>query len=264
LQDAEFQRKIRQLVTLLPALENLASLPNSDPRLRVLVADSVAMSCRLLADALHRSKRYQADAVVSSKEVLAALEGTSYNVALVSASFPEQPLGGFRLVRQIQELHPSVSLIVLLDTMDRNVVVEAFRAGARGVFCRSDSFEALCKCIHCVHEGQVWAGSGELQFVLDALVQPGLMETHGSSNSRPLSKREEEIARLVAEGLSNRQISDRLGLSEHTIKNYLFRVFEKLGVGTRVELALYALNRRQGRHSGPESVPPKPSNFDVG
>jgi DNA-binding NarL/FixJ family response regulator len=69
------------------------------------------------------------------------------------------------------------------------------------------------------------------------------MENRNLLNSRPLSKREEEISRLVAEGLSNRQISQRLELSEHTIKNYLFRIFEKLGVATRVELALYAVRR---------------------
>jgi DNA-binding NarL/FixJ family response regulator len=230
----------------------------------VLVADSAAMSCRLLADALQRSKRYQADAVVSAKEALTAVQTSVYQVVLISANFPDDPLGGFNLIRQIRDLHPSLSVIVLLDAMDRNTVVEAFRTGARGVFCRSDSFQALCKCIQCVHEGQVWASANELQFVLDALVQPGLMEAQTNPNSRPLSKREEEIARLVAEGLSNRQISDRLGLSEHTIKNYLFRVFEKLGVGTRVELALYAINRRQGRHSGPERVPPRPTDVQFG
>jgi DNA-binding NarL/FixJ family response regulator len=79
--------------------------------------------------------------------------------------------------------------------------------------------------------------------VLEALVDPVPIETRGSPNSRPLSKREEEIAHMVAEGFSNRQISERLVLSEHTIKNYLFRVFEKLGVSTRVELTLYALKR---------------------
>jgi two-component system nitrate/nitrite response regulator NarL len=222
------------------------------------------MSCRLLADALQRSKKYQAEAVVSAKEALSVLQDGSYHVALISASFPEEPVGGFRLIRQIRELYPRLSVVVLLDAMDRTLVVEAFRAGARGVFCRSDSFQALCKCIQCVHEGQVWASSIELHFVLDALVQPSLMEEQANPNSRPLSKREEEIARLVAEGLSNRQISDRLGLSEHTIKNYLFRVFEKLGVGTRVELALYAINRRQGRHSGPERVPPRPPGVQLG
>jgi len=264
LQDGKFPRKIRPLVTLLSSPVHLASLPNSDPRLRVLVADSVAMSCRLLADALQRSKRYQAEAVVTSKEVVAALQANAYDVILISASFPDEPVGGFQLMRQIQEIRPGVSLVVLLDAMDRNLVVEGFRAGARGVFCRSDSFQALCKCIQCVFEGQVWAGSLELQFLLDALVQPGMVDAPGATNSRPLSKREQEIARLVAEGLSNRQISERLGLSEHTIKNYLFRVFEKLGVGTRVELALYALNRRQGRQSGPTGVPPRPPDFQLG
>jgi DNA-binding NarL/FixJ family response regulator len=134
-------------------------------------------------------------------------------------------------------------MVVLLDALERNLVVEAFRCGARGVFCRSGSFQALCKCILCVHEGQVWASSAELRFVVEALVDPVPIETRGWPNSRPLSKREEEIAHMVAEGFSNRQISERLVLSEHTIKNYLFRVFEKLGVSTRVELTLYALKR---------------------
>src|SRR5580700_10836234 len=146
------------------------------------------MSCRLLADALQRSKRYQAEPVVTAKEVMAALEASSYHLVLISGSFPEEPLGGFRLIRQIRDLYPALSVVVLLDNMDRNLVVEAFRTGARGVFCRSDSFQALCKCIHCVYEGQVWASSTELQFVLDALVQPGLMETTANPNSRPLSK----------------------------------------------------------------------------
>jgi DNA-binding NarL/FixJ family response regulator len=147
--------------------------------------------------------------------------------------------------------------------LERNTVVEAFRAGAHGVFCRADSFQALCKCIYCVHQGQVWASSTELQFVVDALVEPVPMETRTLVDSRPLSKREEEIARLVAEGLSNRQISQRLTLSEHTVKNYLFRVFEKIGVSTRVELALYALNRRQIRRTHPQVIKPVIQNLNA-
>jgi DNA-binding NarL/FixJ family response regulator len=104
-----------------------------------------------------------------------------------------------------------------------------------------------------VHEGQVWASSTELQFVLEALVDPLPIETRNLPSSRPLSKREEEIAHMVAEGFSNRQISERLDLSEHTIKNYLFRVFEKLGVSTRVELTLYALKRGKVPRTRPQA-----------
>ncbi|MBZ5719449.1 MAG: response regulator transcription factor [Acidobacteriia bacterium] len=218
------------------------------------MADSVAMSCRLLAEALQRSKRYLAEAVVTAKQLREALERTPYQVLLISANFAENGLTGFRLVREVRDLHPQLNVVVLLDSLERGLVVEAFRCGAHGVFCRSDSFQTLCRCITCVHEGQVWAGSVELQFVLEALVEPVPLENTGLAGARPLSKREEEIARLVAEGLSNREISRRLQLSEHTIKNYLFRVFEKLGVGTRVELALYAVKRGHVRRSSAQAA----------
>ena len=178
----------------------------------------------------------------------------SFDVVLISTGFSPEPLEGLRFVSEVRNLHREVSIVVLLDALERNLVVEAFRCGAQGVFCRSDSFQALCKCILCVHEGQVWASSAELEFVLDALVDPLPIETRGSPSSRPLSKREEEIAHMVAEGFSNRQISERLDLSEHTIKNYLFRVFEKLGVSTRVELTLYALKRGQVPRTRPQAA----------
>ena len=207
------------------------------------MADAVAMSCQLLVDALLRSKRFDAVAAATPEEVVLALDRSRFDVVLISTNFSQDPVEGLRFVSEIHELHREVSIVVLLDTLERNLVVEAFRCGAHGVFARSDSFQSLCRCILCVQEGQVWASSAELAFVLDALVDPLPIETRGLPSSRPLSKREDEIAHMVAEGFSNRQISERLDLSEHTIKNYLFRVFEKLGVSTRVELTLYALKR---------------------
>ena len=221
------------------------------------------MSCHLLADALQRSKRYQAVAAVTPADVLQALDYTPFHLALINATVSDDPLGGFHLVRDVRDMHPEVSVIVLLDALERDLVVEAFRSGANGVFCRADSFQSLCKSIQCVHAGQVWASSSELLYVLDALVDPAPVETRSLSGLRPLSKREEEIARLVAEGLSNRQISQRLTLSEHTIKNYLFRVFEKLGVSTRVELALHALKQRQVRRSGTLAIAALPEKFSA-
>jgi len=237
----------------------LASLENFEPRIKVVVADAVAMSCRLLADALQRSKHFQAVAAVTPNELIQSLVESRFQVALISSMADDN--AGSGLLRQVREFHPDVKIIVLFDALERHSVVEAFRAGAHGVFCRADSFQSLCKCIHCVHQGQIWASSTELQFLVDALVEPVAMETRSLVGSRPLSKREEEIARLVAEGLSNRQISQRLSLSEHTVKNYLFRVFEKIGVSTRVELALYALNRRQVRRAHPQAIKPAMHNF---
>ena len=94
---------------------------------------------------------------------------------------------------------------------------------------------SVTKCIDRVSRGQIWAGGDEIKYVLDALVQstPPKMEVLGTTL---LSQREQEVVRCVAEGLSNREIADQLKLSQHTIKNYLFRIFDKLGVSNRAEL----------------------------
>lgn len=230
-------------------------LPISDTRIRVLVADTAAMSCHMLAAALRRTDTYYAMAATTPKRALQLLEKNHFDVALIGLGLSEDPLLSIRFVRQLRNLHPDLSVGILLDAMDRTLVVETFRAGARGVFSRSDSFEALCKCVKCLHEGQVWSSAMGLDYVLEALVEHGPVVSR-SSGSRQLSKREEQITLLVAEGYSNRQISEQLDLSEHTVKNYLFRVFEKLGVTTRVGLTLYAL--RQGKRAPRKATSLKP------
>ena len=208
------------------------------------MADTVAMSCQLLAEALQRSKDYYAVAATTPKKALELLERTPFDVALVGTGVSEDLAEDTSFIRQVRTLHPKLSIVVLLETRRRAIVVEALRCGAQGVFCRSDSFAALCKCIRCVHAGQVWANNMELQYLIDTLFEHGSKSPY-ISGARRLSKREEQITQLVAEGYSNRQISERLALSEHTVKNYLFRVFEKLGVSTRVGLTLYALKQNQ-------------------
>jgi DNA-binding NarL/FixJ family response regulator len=106
----------------------------------------------------------------------------------------------------------------------------------------------LCKCIHAVFSGQIWANSKQLQVVVDALsknVPPArIRNARGASL---LTQREEGLVHLVAEGRTNRDISRHLNLSEHTVRNYLFRIFNKLGTSNRLELALYAINRNDGK-----------------
>lgn len=166
------------------------------------------------------------------------------------------------LVRNIRAQAPDTRVVVLIDASDRAAVVDAFRAGAGGVFCRTEHFRLLAKCIQCVHMGQVWASSSELHFLLEALTQPTFANFR-SDGSSPLSSREVDVVRCVAEGLTNREIAQRLKLTEHTVKNYLFRIFDKLGVSSRVEVVLYALgtgwrperNSSQRGQLEPRSVP---------
>jgi DNA-binding NarL/FixJ family response regulator len=228
------------------------------------------MSCRLLVDALQHSQDYHATAA-TPKTALQLLAQGRADVILIGFGTREDQVTSTGFIRQVKRLYPRLSIIFLLDTRDRAMVVEALRCGARGVFCRSESFEALCKCIRCVHAGQVWASSVELEFAIDALFAHQTGEPL-ITTGRPLSKREEQITLLVAEGCSNRRISQRLGLSEHTVKNYLFRIFEKAGVSTRVGLTLYMLKQGSRSHTnlsfpqqlpvpGPVLLPRRHSNF---
>ncbi|PYX54116.1 MAG: hypothetical protein DMG76_22960 [Acidobacteria bacterium] len=148
---------------------------------------------------------------------------------------------------------------ILIDTDEHELVVHAFRSGAKGVFCRTESSKKLGKCIEAVHQGQIWANSTQLECVVDALMQTPALSVMHSKVTAVLSKREEQVCQLAAAGLSNREIARKLELSEHTVKNHLFRMFDKLGVSTRVELVLYALRQSKLPKSASKDAPREPS-----
>jgi DNA-binding NarL/FixJ family response regulator len=232
------------------------ALPDISQSIRVLAADSTRMNSQLLANALVRDKKFQLlECELTAASVLAAASAQKAAVVLLSPRLEENSSLGFQVTRQLLAAHPQIRVVMLLDAPDRNSVVEAFRAGARGVFCRTESLKSLSKCIRCVHDGQVWANSNELRFLLDALSQAMSTRIVGAPGVS-LSKRERDVVQCVSEGLSNREIAHRLSLTEHTVKNYLFRIFDKLGVSSRVEVVLYAFNL--GRPALPIAAPSAP------
>lgn len=217
-------------------------------RVRVLIADETPMSCQLLKNALTHSRfRFEVVACATSQsELLRFLNEQPVQVTLVNASLRDGPFSGFQALKEVHALFPTVRVIMLLKSSPRDLVVDAFRAGAEGIVCRSDPIEALCKCIHVVHEGQIWANSEQLHFVLDALLSATPLRLTSSKGRYLLTKKEDEVACLVAEGMTNREVAQKLGVAEHTVGNYLFRIYEKLGISTRVELALYVFRQRLG------------------
>src|SRR5579863_10252928 len=215
------------------------------PAIRVLITDGTRMGSQLLADALRRHSQFDIVSVcASAEETLAALSTAIPDVAVISLKLDEQPTKGLDVCRQARLLLPDCKPVLLLETSKRDAVLGSFGAGARGVFCRTESVETLRKCISAVHVGQVWANNSELLYLLDAFADaapPRLTDAHGAVL---LSKRQQDIVRCITEGLSNREIATRLKLSEHTVKNYIFRIFDKLGVSTRVEMVLCAFSQR--------------------
>jgi DNA-binding CsgD family transcriptional regulator len=101
----------------------------------------------------------------------------------------------------------------------------------------------FCKCISAVHKGEIWAASRDLSVAMNALASTPVVRAVNANGLNLLSKRELEVVQCVVQGFTNQEIADRMGLSRHTIKNYLFRVFDKLGVSSRVELLFMTLSQ---------------------
>ena len=133
--------------------------------------------------------------------------------------------------------------MVLLTSSKDESVLTAFRAGARGVLSRQASIEMLRKCLLRVHQGQIWANTHQMIVLVRSLAPSSSLPTVRTNRMEQLSKRELEVVDKVVEGLTNREVADRLGLSQHTVKNYLFKVFEKLEISTRTELLSLVLRR---------------------
>jgi DNA-binding NarL/FixJ family response regulator len=215
------------------------------------------MDCQLLAASLERAQgRCKVVGTASSAaDARQILEEQRPDVVLVSPHLAEGPLAGFDLVQETRDTLPETRAIMLLDSMEPRMVIYSFQVGAKGVFSRDRSVEDLAKCLEVVHGGQIWAGTSELQIILQAMAKRTHFEPVSATGAKLLTSREAEVAALVAEGLRNREISERLNLSAHTVKNYLYRVYEKLGISSRVELTAHVLAQARVEPGGGEMPP---------
>jgi two-component system nitrate/nitrite response regulator NarL len=215
-------------------------------KIAVLVAESSRMGCQLLADALNRSphRLHVVACVQTAQDALREAGKRKPVVALISNNLEGGANTSLQALEELRLRQPGIASVLLVDSAERPMIVGAFRAGARGVFSRSNPPKTLAKCVRAVHSGQIWANSRELQFLLEALAQSNPPRFTDAKGKVLLTKREHEISQLVTEGMTNREVSSRLNLSEHTVKNHLFRLFEKLGISSRMELMLYAMQNR--------------------
>jgi DNA-binding NarL/FixJ family response regulator len=211
--------------------------------IRVLVADDTRMHSQLLADAVSRDPGLRVVASVSnSADLVGAAKAYQCDVALVSSSLDEDPGRGYQVIRDLHAVRPTLCVVILLDSTRSKETIEVFQAGARGAFSRHDPVELLCKCVRVVHAGEIWANNQQVKQLVELLASTPSVHAVDAKGLNLLSERELEVVRLLAAGLTNREIAHRLGLSQHTVKNYLFRIFDKLGVSSRVELLYMTLS----------------------
>ncbi len=169
------------------------------------------------------------------------------------------------LMAAIRQQHAGCRVIVLVDHTDEECTVRkllagptdrwpdresltnlreccllAFRESARGCLPKASDPERLLDALRAITAGEVWAGPGISQYFVE-LTRP---EDSGEAASRRLTKREMDVIGLMVDGLSNKEVAERLGLSEQTVKNHVARIMDKVDVRNRVELVLYAVRER--------------------
>jgi DNA-binding NarL/FixJ family response regulator len=228
--------------------------PADERIIRIVVAERTLIHCQLLSEAMKRDRYIRVlGAVYSSRELIRFATSSAADIAVVSSSLEEEATTGFEVIRELRQLQPKMRIITLLESSQRDAVVEAFRAGAKGIFSKTEPLKHLCRCVRCVHQGQIWASSMELAFALDTLARVPEIRIRSNKGINLLSAREIEVLRSVAEGLTNRDIGERLNLSKHTVKNYLLRIFDKLGVSNRTELLFLTLSQCQMPSEGESS-----------
>jgi len=211
--------------------------------IRVLVADNSRFHAQLLVGVLSRDPDFQVfSSDLDAASLVAASTTQRVDVFILSAIADDDAQRGFRTLEELRQTYPNTRAVMLLDCSKPQCVLEAFRAGARAIFDHQESADVLCQCIRKVHDGQVWVNNEQMALALDALASTPKVRAVDGNGMNLLSRREAQVVNCLAEGLSNREIAEHLGLSQHTIKNHLFRIFDKLGVSNRIELLFMTLS----------------------
>lgn len=210
-------------------------------KLRLLLVDDQAMFREGLR--LILSQQADFEIVGEAGDGLAALESTrrvAPDVVLMDLRMPH--LGGVEASRRIKAEAPSVRVIILTTFEEDEEVFSALRAGAAGFLLKDSPSEKLCEAIRLAARGETWLQPSVAAKLVSEFsrLAPRPPLSHSVSLSEPLSHREQEVLRCLAEGMSNKEIGRRLTISEGTVKNHMSQVLGKLQVLDRTQAALRA------------------------
>jgi len=219
------------------------------PKIRIVVADDHPIFrdglCKLLA--LEEDFQVVAQAQ-DGREVLEVLEEHEPDILLLDLKMPG--LDGLATLQRLQASKNKTKVIVLTASEDKNEFVQAMKFGTSGIVLKQTATELLIKSIRKVYAGEIWLDSYTTAAVMrqfasadEAPPAPPAAPRSAERERSPLSQREREIVALVAQGFKNKEMAEKMFISEQTVKNHLHNIFDKLGVSDRLELALYAIHK---------------------
>jgi DNA-binding NarL/FixJ family response regulator len=180
------------------------------------------------------------------REVLEKVQALDPDVLLLDLRMPN--LDGLSALQSLQQTNKRTRVIVLTASEDKNEFVQAMKLGCSGIVLKQTAPDLIVKSIRKVHSGEIWLDSNTTAAVMRQF-STGLENSNGQGSGgkgrerSPLSAREREIVALVAQGYKNKEMAEKMFISEQTVKNHLHNIFDKLGVSDRLELALYAIHK---------------------
>src|SRR5580698_5066763 len=219
-------------------------------KIRIVVADDHPIFRDGLCKLLALEEDFEVVAQASDgRQVLDVLQQFQPDILLLDLKMPG--LDGLATLQRLQAVKNKTRVIVLTASDDKNEFVQAMKLGTSGIVLKQTATELLIKSIRKVHAGEIWLDSHTTAAVIRQFVAsddpapqaPATSPTTSRERERsPLSQREREIVALVAQGFKNKEMAEKMFISEQTVKNHLHNIFDKLGVSDRLELALYAIH----------------------
>ncbi len=214
--------------------------------IRVLIADGHPIVLEGLRQVLNQQASIQVvGEATDGMETIEKTVSLDPDVVMMDLRMPR--VDGLTVLRSIHTRAPRTKVILFSGTDNKDEFVEAMKLGCSGILSKESSVSLIERSITKVHAGEIWLDSNTTAAVIRQFASPTEFPVPQSNGKSPreraqLSQREREIIILIAQGYKNREIAEKMFITEQTVKNHLHNVFDKLGVSDRLELALYAIH----------------------
>ena len=212
--------------------------------IRVLIADDQPLFRRGLNVVLHTEERIDVIAEAEDgEEAIQKAEELAPDVVLMDVRMPK--VNGIQAARAIRDLVPSTKILMLTVSDEEDDLFQAIKAGANGYLLKEVSVEEVAEAVRAVVQGQTLITPSMASKLLNEFVNLDRRVNEKQQLPSPtLTTRELEVLKLVAKGMSNREIADELYISENTVKNHVRNILEKLHLHSRMEAVIYAVKER--------------------
>ncbi len=216
-------------------------MESKNGKVRILIADDHTIFRDGLRRLLEAEPEFEVVGEASDGgEAVTLVQQTRPDILLLDLAMPRVP--GLEALREVIGLKGNSRVILLTAAIEKKQIIEALQIGAKGVVMKEAATQILIRAIKAAMQGNYWVGREPISDMVAYLKHQIATQPAPKAKSYGLTRREIEILGTIVAGLSNKEIAQKFSLSEDTVKHHLTNIFDKVGVSSRLELALFAIN----------------------